>query len=55
VPDDLGAAGDGAGVDDVVDAAAAAWTGRRVAQSLARSLPDPPERFSDGLDCAIWI
>lgn len=55
VPDDLGAAGGQAGVDDVLDAAAAAWTARRVSEGIARSLPGAPERFSDGIDCAIWI
>jgi predicted RNase H-like nuclease len=42
------------GVDDVLDAAAVAWTAVRVARGVARHLPDPPERFSDGIDCAIW-
>lgn len=44
-----------AGVDDVLDAAAAAWTALRYAAGTARSLPDPPERFSDGIGCAIWV
>jgi predicted RNase H-like nuclease len=51
---DLGRAGEQAGVDDVLDAAVAAWTARRVSQSSARCLPDPPETFSDGLPSAIW-
>jgi predicted RNase H-like nuclease len=51
---DLGLAGEQAGVDDVLDAAAAAWTARRVSQGRARCLPDPPETFSDGLPSAIW-
>ena len=42
------------GVDDVLDAAAVAWTARRVAAGAARRLPAEPERFSDGVDCAIW-
>jgi predicted RNase H-like nuclease len=54
VPDDLGPPGRKAGPDDVLDAAAAAWTARRLAIGQARCLPDPPERFSDGIDCAIW-
>jgi predicted RNase H-like nuclease len=54
IPDDLGVAGHGAGVDDVLDAAAAAWTGRRVSRGESRPMPDPPETFSDGLSCAIW-
>ncbi len=54
LPDDLGAAGEQAAVDDVLDAAVAAWTARRVAEGSATRRPDPPERFSDGLDAAIW-
>ncbi len=54
LPEDLGRAGAQAAVDDVLDAAAVAWTARRVAAGSARSLPDPPERFSDGIPCAIW-
>lgn len=53
LPDDLDAAG-AAAVDDVLDAAAVAWTARRVALGEARSLPDPPERTPDGWDAAIW-
>ncbi|NJP23518.1 DUF429 domain-containing protein [Microbispora sp. SCL1-1] len=51
---DLGPAGAAAGVDDVLDAGAAAWTALRVASGEARPLPDPPEVFSDGIPCAIW-
>lgn len=54
LPDDLGAAGRQAAADDALDAAAAAWTARRVAEGQARQLPSPPERFSDGIECAIW-
>ena len=49
VPDDIGVAGD-AGPDDVLDAAACAWTALRAATGRARSLPDPPE---NGM--AIWV
>jgi predicted RNase H-like nuclease len=52
--DDLGLAGEKAGVDDILDAAVAAWTALRVARGQARPVPDPPELFSDGLPCAIW-
>jgi predicted RNase H-like nuclease len=52
LPDDLGPAGEKAGVDDVLDAAAAAWTAARVLHGQARSTP--PELFSDGLPSAIW-
>lgn len=55
VPDDLGPAGEKAAVDDVLDAAAVAWTASRVADGRARSLPDPAEPLSDGSACAIWI
>ena len=51
---DLGLAGEQAGVNDVLDAAAAAWTARRVSQGVARCLPSPPEVFSDGIPAAIW-
>lgn len=54
LPAGLGPAGEVAAVDDVLDAAAAAWSARRCAAGLARSLPDSPERFSDGLSAAIW-
>jgi predicted RNase H-like nuclease len=53
--DDLGAAGAAAGVDDVLDAAAAAWSARRFARGEAVPLPDPPEVFSDGWPAAIWV
>jgi predicted RNase H-like nuclease len=52
---DLGLGGQQVGVDDVLDAAAVAWTARRVASGSARRLPAEPERFSDQIDCAIWI
>jgi len=54
VPEDLGPAGALAAVDDVLDAAAAAWSASRRAAGLARSMPAPPERFSDEIPCAIW-
>ncbi len=52
VPADLGAAG-AVAPDDVLDAAAAAWSGRRKAHGSAMSLPDPPEVLS-GIAAAIW-
>ena len=55
LPDDLGRAGEKATVDDVLDAAAAAWTALRVLRGQARTCPNPPETFSDGLASAIWI
>ena len=51
---DLGEVGRLADADDVVDAAVVAWTAMRVARGEAHSLPDPPDRFSDGLPAAIW-
>lgn len=52
--EDLGPAGEKAAVDDVLDAAVAAWTAVRVIRDQARSQPDPPELFSDGLASTIW-
>jgi predicted RNase H-like nuclease len=51
---DLGLGGQQVGVDDVLDAAAVAWTARRFSAGAARCLPSEPERFSDQIDCAIW-
>ncbi|MDR7300844.1 DUF429 domain-containing protein [Haloactinomyces albus] len=53
LPSDLGTAGTKAAVDDILDAAAAAWTAQRVARGTAQSLPDPPEQFTDGRSAAI--
>lgn len=54
IDSELGEVGRLAGVDDVLDAGAAAWTAQRYARRVARSRPSPPERFSDGIACAIW-
>jgi predicted RNase H-like nuclease len=54
VPDDVGTAGAVAGADDVLDAAAVAWSARRLAAGEARSFPAPPERLADGRVAAIW-
>lgn len=43
----------GAVSDDIVDAAVAAWSARRIATETARSFPDPPEEFG-GRRVAIW-
>lgn len=53
LPDRLGPAGSVAGVDDVLDAAVAAWTARRIARGEAISFPSPPEDV-DGRATAIW-
>jgi predicted RNase H-like nuclease len=47
--------GEGYAADDVLDACAAAWTAARRTNGLARSLPEPPETFSDGIPAAIWV
>jgi predicted RNase H-like nuclease len=51
---DIGEPGAKAGVDDVLDAAVAAWTARRVLAGTASSLPPESEVFSDGLRSSIW-
>jgi predicted RNase H-like nuclease len=38
---------------DVLDAAAVAWTARRIAAGQAIALPDPPQSGEDGLEIAI--
>ena len=43
-----------AAADDLVDAAAVAWSARRYADGLATSLPSPPEVVADGVPAAIW-
>jgi len=45
----------GAGLDDLIDACAAAWTATRIARGEAISFPDPPERDAFGLPIAIWV
>jgi predicted RNase H-like nuclease len=55
LPDDLGPAGRFAGTADMLDAAAVAWTARRVATGTARPLPDPPMQTDDGHPIAIWF
>lgn len=54
LPDDLGAVGSAAAVDDVLDAAAVAWTARRHMSGRAVCVPSQPETFSDGWPAAIW-
>jgi len=54
VLDEVGPEVGPAGVDDVLDAAAAAWTARRRDQGTARAHPHPAQVFSDGISCAIW-
>jgi predicted RNase H-like nuclease len=50
----LAEAGKVAAVDDILDAAVAAWTARRVHAGVAIALPNPPEPMPDGIQAAIW-
>ena len=54
VPDDVGAAGK-VPTDDLLDAAATAWSAHRVATRCAQSLPDPPQLNERGQQIAIWF
>ena len=53
VPDELGQAGT-AGPDDVLDAAAVAWSAARIAAGEHACVPDPPERDNADRRVAIW-
>jgi predicted RNase H-like nuclease len=53
IPGELGAAGL-APPDDVLDAAAAAWTADRIARGVAQSVPHPPQLNERGQQMAIW-
>lgn len=53
LPNDLGAAGTGA-PDDILDAAAAAWSALRYARGEALPLPDPPPVDRLARPVAIW-
>lgn len=54
LPDDLDEA-NAVGIDDVIDAAAAAWSARRIARGEARSFPEvPTQRDRSGRAIAIW-
>jgi predicted RNase H-like nuclease len=52
LPDELGPAGQ-APPDDILDAAAVAWSAHRMAIGAASSHPNPPEE-DDGSKIAIW-
>ncbi len=54
VPSDAGAAGV-VEADDILDAAAAAWSAQRIAAGVGRSLPDPPQPNDHGQRMAIWF
>jgi predicted RNase H-like nuclease len=47
-------AGGAVALDDVLDAAAAAWSAVRIADGSAETLPNPPESVG-GRDVAIWF
>lgn len=53
IPADIGAAAEAA-PDDVLDAAAAAWSARRIADGCGVSVPDPPQLNERGQFSAIW-
>ena len=55
IPESLGELGKRANPDDILDAAAVAWTAMRFHRGVAKSLPSPPEVFSDGIPAAIWF
>jgi predicted RNase H-like nuclease len=54
LPEDLGPDVARVPADDVLDAAAVAWTAQRIATGTARCFPDPPERNTRGQSMAIW-
>lgn len=54
LPEDLGAAVAKVPADDVLDAAAVAWSAERSARGQAICLPDPPQRNERGQPMAIW-
>jgi len=41
-------------LDDLYDALSLLWVARRIAQGVARPIPDPPPKDSVGLPMAIW-
>jgi predicted RNase H-like nuclease len=53
LPDDLGAAG-AVPADDILDAAAVAWTAARIASGQAASFPSPAQPDDAGHPIAIW-
>jgi predicted RNase H-like nuclease len=54
VPDEVGTAG-AAGPDDVLDAAAVAWSAARIAAGTPRWVPEPVERDAADRPIAIWF
>ena len=54
VPEGLGPDVARVPADDVLDAAAVAWSADRVARGVAQCMPDPPQRNERGQRIAIW-
>ena len=54
LPSELDLVGEMAAVDAAPDAAVVAWTACGHAHAQARSIPQDPQVFSDGIRCAIW-
>jgi predicted RNase H-like nuclease len=54
LPMDVGPAGESARSDDIVDAAAAAWTAERLARGRAQSIPDELGELAGNRLIAIW-
>lgn len=53
LPPSLGAA-DPVGIDDVIDAAAAAWSARRIHEGSARRFPEHPRQKDAGRTITVW-
>lgn len=53
LPPSLGAA-DPVGIDDVIDAAAAAWSARRIHEGSARRFPEHPRQKDAGRTIVVW-
>jgi predicted RNase H-like nuclease len=53
VPAELGEAGK-VPPDDILDAAAAAWSAHRIANNLCGTIPNPPQINERGQRVAIW-
>ena len=54
IPSEIGAAGELAAPDDILDAAAVSWTALRYVRRQAACYPSAPEEFGDGHLAAIW-
>jgi predicted RNase H-like nuclease len=54
LPEDLGEALDKIPGDDILDAAAAAWSADRIARGVAERISDPPQMNEPGQSIAIW-